>query len=326
MYLLSNLIKGEIRPRERRSQPEPHEHPSRLDYADGNRAIQFNALLAKPQAGRREYPEDYVIAGMRKTQVSMRKVPGHLIMGAKLGTLLRDMVNTVPTLKDMLIKAIARQPYGHAKLEQLVNDARRVVATALGLQDVEEAIKPVDNETCSTCVRATLLKTWATKAQDPAAKAVDWLFSGAPAGITSYDDELFDKLWPRKDDDDNEDHDIDTITTDVDHHDPNMQSSEINDNIWSQVSSFKVHDDDVLELIETYEEKKYVKVVDSVEQLHQEVGTGVTYSDLLAITKQRFDPEANSYKKKTRTVLNLKTLGDIQEDVLATQGRPSTSD
>ena len=38
---------------------------------------------------------------MRKTQVSMRKVPGHLIMGAKLGTLLRDMVNTVPTLKDM---------------------------------------------------------------------------------------------------------------------------------------------------------------------------------------------------------------------------------
>ena len=32
-------------------------------YADGNRAIQFNTLLAKPQAGRREYPEDYVIAG-----------------------------------------------------------------------------------------------------------------------------------------------------------------------------------------------------------------------------------------------------------------------
>ena len=88
-----------------------------------------------------------------------------------------------------------------------------------------------------------------------------------------------------------------------------MQYDELNDSIWNQSSSFKVHDDDVLELIEGYEQNKYVKVVESTEQLHEFVGTGVTYSDLLAITKQRFDAETKTYKKKTRTVLNLKKSG-----------------
>ena len=46
----------------------------------------------------------------------------------------------------------------------------------------------------------------------------------------------------------------------------------------------------------------------------------MTYSDLLAITKQRFDPETNSYKKKTRTVLNLKKSGIPKRTCLRHKG------
>ena len=80
-------------------------------------------------------------------------------MGAKLCHIMRDVIRSVPTLNETLIKAIARQTYDEEALEAMVTDARRVIATALGIAEVEPAFKPAQNDTRPTCVWALILKS-----------------------------------------------------------------------------------------------------------------------------------------------------------------------
>ena len=157
---------------------------------------------------------------------------------------------------------------------------------ALGCKNRETAIEPIKTPDCSTCIRAGLLEQWASVAGDPAAPAVKWLMTGAPAGITQHDATL-NKLWPQK---------TEETPTEHIHLDPDEAVA-------------TVSDQDMVDLIKTYRDKGFVKVIESRAQLEQEVGAKYTISKLLGITKQRWDAAAQNYVSKTRSVLDLKSSG-----------------
>ena len=54
--------------------------------------------------------------------------------------------------------------------------------------------EPVENGCCKTSLRHAFLKLWAKAIDDPAADAVDWLETGAPAGITVHP--KLEGIWP----------------------------------------------------------------------------------------------------------------------------------
>ena len=62
----------------------------------------------------------------------------------------------------------------------------------------------MNNDVCDTDIRAELLSRWATAARDPGTGVCDWLTQGAHAGMCA-DPEGVDGIFPRADEENQED-------------------------------------------------------------------------------------------------------------------------
>ena len=307
MFLLKKLINAP------RIEAEPlvneaSHYLSKLDYDGAKMPIRYTTRLAKIPADRQD-EEANVVGGMRNTATSLAKVPGHSEVGKHLGKIITDMINTVPGFKVNLMLAIDRQYYDKVLLDKLVEQGRIVLATALGCKDVQVAVAPVQNENCSTCIRAHLLRQWAIAAKDPAVYAVAWLFDGAPLGLDFYDDALMSRLWPLRDDGEEDAHFSGAVLQD-----------EMEDTApLTKSGDTKLPEEDVLELVEGYEDKHYIDIINRHE-LQERFGDDHVISKLLPITKDRFDATTKKYVKKTRTVLGLKASGVSKRTILRHKG------
>ena len=109
-------------------------------------------------------------------------------------------------------------------------------------------IGAVSTPTCSTTIRASLLKAWAHDARDPGATLCSWLTEGAPAGRTVGFEQL-DGFFPRVKPGERDD--PETFTTD---HGLFVNDSGVED------------DEDVHTMIESFLDKTYFKQLSSLQQ------------------------------------------------------------
>ena len=125
-----------------------------------------------------------------------------------------------------------------------------LIRNAAGQVTTNLSVEPVDNQHCSTVIRAHLLEAWASVAGDPAVGVVKWLYQGAPAGLNKQSDNL-DGIFPRVEDEEDP-RDLHDLATDFD----SFQN-------YSGVED----DEEALKTLEGYWNKGYLRRFDSLEQL-----------------------------------------------------------
>ena len=155
-------------------------HVSKVEHDDAKRPMQFTARL---RGNINKTPEDVKVGGMRRTARSMKRVPGHMIIGCQLSPLVEQAVTQWPGFRARLLDAITQKHYDKDLLNKDVHDLRIVLAKALGSKDVASDVDEVRGDV-STAIRAGLLQIWADAARDPARKIVRWLREGAPSVLT----------------------------------------------------------------------------------------------------------------------------------------------
>ena len=168
---------------------------------------------------------------------------------------------------------------------------RGMLAKSLAVNGVLPDIGAVSTPTCSTTIRAGLLKAWAHDARDPGETLCSWLTEGAPAGLTVGFEQL-DGLFPRVKPGERDD--PETLTTD---HDIFVNYSGVED------------DEDVHAMIEGFVNKKYLKRLSSLQQVKRYVGGDSAVSKLGAVVKTVKNPKTCEERKKIRLILDNKQSG-----------------
>ena len=87
-------------------------------------------------------------------------------------------------LETEIFKAIGDNQAVGEQLSNRLDPLRGMLAKSLAVNGVFPDIGAVSTPTCSTTIRAGLLKGWAHDARDPGETLCSWLTGVAPAGLT----------------------------------------------------------------------------------------------------------------------------------------------
>jgi len=164
----------------------------------------------------RRYQEapDATVGGLRNTNRSMRRVPGHMVLGPTIAKCLQEGIDSMPDLSTELLKALKQDKFDEELVNERVETLRGLLAVVLGIKNPHQHTGPAHSTHCSSAIRADLLEAWALRAGDPAAPIVQWLRQGTPSGA-HVDMPDLGRLWVRKQDDgsfaDPDDLDYDTL-------------------------------------------------------------------------------------------------------------------
>jgi hypothetical protein len=150
----------------------------------------------------RQQEDRGALAGMRNAATAVDRLPGHADVGWIIGRIITSALDTVPGLMTSALSAIDPgrcgdvDPLTTGPSQTALDEVRRRLAKVLGTDDVG----PVQNETCSSPIRAGLLYRWAQLAKDPAAESCRWLWEGAPGGLEEMPEHI-DGIFPKADPD-----------------------------------------------------------------------------------------------------------------------------
>ena len=154
-------------------------------------------------ADSRHQLSDSSLGGLKGARLSMEKVPGHIVIGARVA----DAIDSSMAALDKALEASGSTTFSAqifraigAPLDEVALDpahieyVRKDVASVLLCPETG----PIDKGECRTCIRGRLLHQWAMLSGDPAAKVAAWTWRGAPGGIAEDFSDL-EGLFPSSD-------------------------------------------------------------------------------------------------------------------------------
>ena len=232
---------------------------------------------ADPKADRKR-EDDECLGGMARTSRAVAALPGHLVLGGRLRRALDDFVRLRPHVVQDCLSALGSDDPAAGPRECDLRDVRELLGGLLGASSTE-AVAAGD---VTSPVRAGLLHAWATQAGDPGASAALWLVNGAPAGI--LDLPLLAGVFPlaqQKDD---------------------FVDPEFLEVAPERFKNYSGMDDDeeVLEQIEGFVAKGYMKKFDDFSSCSAFLGAPPVLSRFGVVSKVRFG------KLKRRLILDVK--------------------
>lgn len=260
---------------------DPPEAPS--DYLSPK--VHFSERLRGegPNAKELRQREDAdCLAGMRNAAVAIKRLPGHARVGKVMHRLLTKALDEVPGLERSALEAIADPEEDRPRpgpSDELLEKPRRWLAKVLGARSIEA----VDNDMCTTPIRADLLHRWAILAEDPGAAACTWLWSGAPGGLEETPSEV-DGVFPRASDQEEV-------------CDPNEVCQPADE--FTNYSAFERDEAALSEILE-YERKGFLRSFENLETLRAYVQGEPVISRFAVISRAR------NGKTKRRLILDLK--------------------
>ena len=165
----------------------------------------------------------------------------------------------------------------------MLDEARGLLASAFGAPD----ILPVETPECSTCIRGSLLQAWARAAHDPGAHICEWLWKGAPAGITQLPE--LTGAFPLAPKDSEPGDDPDALGDDI--------------ASFTNYHGFE-HDQEAVDEVRSYAEKGYLKVLRSLRAVKRYLKGRTPILSKFAVLKK-----VNNGRVKKRIILDLKQSG-----------------
>ena len=129
---------------------------------------------------------------MRNAHKAVGSIPGWLIVGPKLRTIADGFLDANPHVCSAILASVTGEPdkrKGGVDLGDL-----ELFRSLLSQNFGHCSTKAVSTESCSTEIRAALLRAIGSAAGDPGVFAADWLEQGAPAGVLC--DPSADAIFP----------------------------------------------------------------------------------------------------------------------------------
>ena len=193
---------------------------------------------------------------------------------------------SAPRLQEEILTAVDHQDHDQEYIDGCIHDLRKVIAVALGMSDVKDAVSQADYDFCTSVIRDKLMKAWAKKAQGPAAHIMEWFVTGAPAGISCT-------LW-------------DEVDRDETPGDPAE--------LYTDLRAYRNHGNveeikEVQELLEEYKKKRYIIIFRNIKDAEKYLKGGPVLRNILLIEKQKYDAKLKAMTTKLRTVLDLASSG-----------------
>ena len=271
-----------------------------IKYTTRLRGVQLNAKELRAQE------DKMALAGVRNAAEAITRLPGHIELGKILAKFFINSLRHNPRLRDLLITLGSggvdpdELPKLSAELDQLIIPARENLAKILSCTDTSS----VNNNHCTTDIRANLLHRWADAARDPGAEVCEWLKSGANAGLTA-DPYGIDGIFPRAGDEDEPDANFDDDFT---------------------AHSCAANDEEAAKQIRQYADRGWLEET-SYAKLKKEFGNDYTVSDFCVVVKEKqgrvkrrliLDLKRSGISKRTRKThrVVLPRLSDLVSDVL----------
>ena len=231
------------------------------------------------------------VCGVVDTWKAIDRVPQNKVVGQSVAALIDSYFDDNPVVERMLIAAIGSDKVNPEILENAILPLRGMLAGLLASESGPPDISEIKTDTCSTPIRAHLLKAWAVKAMDPGASLCEWLISGAPAGIAVGTPEL-DTLFPQVPPTDSNDQ-LDELVTDPDEI-VNYQGVDENE--------------DVAGILRDREESECLKGFDSLQETRDYLGADPVISKIGAVVKEKLN-DKGVWTKKTRIIVDANQSG-----------------
>eukprot|EP00435_Cladocopium_sp_Y103_P032334 s1069_g8.t1 len=216
-----------------------------------------------------------------------------LFVGKQVQNLLESVLDDNPLIQERLLGSLGENKSFPDEIQQAVDVVRcqvkeLLVRNRLQGMPTQCSTEQVDTEEYRTVIRGELLSYWAQCVEDPGYGISRWLIDGAPAGISCNTDDL-DGVCPKVEDEQQDG--LFDLTTDYE--------SFVN---YSGVEE----NEDAYTAIQSYAEKGYLKVFDTLAQLEQHVGAKPTLSKIGCIIKQKVNHLTGTVTNKTRIILDCK--------------------
>lgn len=136
--------------------------------------------MLQPLRGSSNAPrEPEAIGGLRRTAVSVGKLPGLVAVGQGLRAVVREHFDQDPEFARRCVAAIGDASPDAGPTDAQLRKLRQAMGQFLGTTDVDPL--PADIHDCTIC--GGLLEAWTRAAGDPDAEAAAWPRLGTPAGI-----------------------------------------------------------------------------------------------------------------------------------------------
>ena len=135
------------------------------------------------------------LGGLRNTWRSVPRVPASINLGVQIRNLLDAKLNENPDVQEQLLGSIGTPLDALLLPTDWINSVRLEVALLIkrvcGWEHPEgdvlsEINASVNTETCKSPLKAEFWSLWTEAVNDPAKHLVQWIRSGAPAGILSH--------------------------------------------------------------------------------------------------------------------------------------------
>ena len=128
----------------------------------------------------RKTEDNNCLAGMRNAHRAVARIPGWMVVGKKLRKVTEGFFSEFPGALSECLESISGDPDLRKGPKEVTLEAfREKLSRAFG----NCSTLPVDAGDCDTKIRADLIGAIAAEANDPGIFAVDWLKTGAPAGV-----------------------------------------------------------------------------------------------------------------------------------------------
>eukprot|EP00435_Cladocopium_sp_Y103_P060722 s646_g22.t1 len=247
--------------------------------------------MAEPLAGRQSREEVNDTNSLRN--VHKWVTPKMMLVGKQVQNLIEAALDQQPDVQDQMIGCLGDQKSFPQEVHAAVDGLRTQIRDLLVRNRTQAmsdqcSVDQVDNGDYQTVVRADLMSYWAQCVGDPAVKVSKWLAQGAPAGI-SCDTSDLDGVCPRVDEEQ-----LDSfldLTTDYDNF-VNYSGVEENEEAFTAIQS--------------YADKGYLRVFNSLDELEKHVGSKPTLSKIGCIVKQKINHVTGATVTKTRIILDCK--------------------
>ena len=239
-----------------------------------------NVIWSKEQAPAPKAPTQRAIGGLRHLNEAMNRLPIVNQIGARVYLTLKELLEEKPHYIDATLEHIGRSDCYSIEPEMTKDVIARMVKVLTPLANGAKLPEQPDN----TPVNVPLLALWCFASKDPDTQPLEWLQSGAPAGLRHH---IIDKgIFPVYDEEE-----------DAAEGDPEALSTSYQEFVnYSGVEE----NEEVATEFRRMHTNKYVKKFASVEEAEVFLGEKPILSKIGVIEKIR------NNKKKTRIVVDTK--------------------
>eukprot|EP00435_Cladocopium_sp_Y103_P047858 s2395_g14.t1 len=231
-------------------------------------------------------------------QNSLRNVhksitPRMMFIGKQVQNLVETELDRRPQLQDDIVGCLGEQKQFSDDVVSMVDSMRLQVSNLLVRNRLTEmksqcSVEQVCTEDYKTVIRGELMSYWAQCVGDPAVGVAEWLTQGAPAGI-NLDTSVLDGVCPKVEEESDEG--FFDLTTDY--------GSFVN---YAGVEE----NDEAYDTLQSYADKGYLAVFESLDDLQRHVGSKPTLSKIGCIIKQKTNHATGLVTTKTRIILDCK--------------------